>query len=154
MQATLNKQCAAVDQAAGKATVLGGHTIGLASGQTKQSWPLRVGGGGGGGGGDTVYLMAPGPRFETRAEIRSYIPNGSVVGMTCGTEWTLASELMLPYVLVCAVDNSCNGLSLHPGGALQEYLDHKGLIADVTTALVTTLVEGLSARALEEAAAL
>ena len=28
---------------------------------------------------------------------------GHVVGMTCSSEWTLAQELQLPYVLTCAV---------------------------------------------------
>ena len=49
--------------------------------------------------------------------------------------WRVAAqELCLPYVLVCAVDNSANGLSLHPGGPVQEYLDHKGAIAEVSPA--------------------
>ena len=51
----------------------------------------------------------------------------------------LASELLLPYALVCAVDNSCSGLSTHPGGAMQEYLEHKKTIAGVTNAVVSML---------------
>jgi hypothetical protein len=37
---------------------------------------------------------------------------------------------------VCAVDNCCSGLSTHPQGALQEYLDHKASITGVTSAIV------------------
>jgi len=90
------------------------------------------------------YVQTSGPRFETRSEIKVYRELGHIVGMTCSAEWTLAQELCLPYVLVCAVDNSANGLSLHPGGPVQEYLDHKGAIAEVTKALVDTLSSALS----------
>ena len=62
----------------------------------------------------------------------------------------LASELLLPYALVCAVDNSCSGLSTHPGGAMQEYLEHKKTIAGVTNAVVSMLATALAARAEEE----
>jgi 5'-methylthioadenosine phosphorylase len=91
-----------------------------------------------------AYVQTCGPRFETRSEIQVYKQLGHIVGMTCSSEWTLAQELCLPYVLVCAVDNSANGLSLHPGGPVQEYLDHKGSIAEVTTALIDSLSTALS----------
>ena len=94
---------------------------------------------------NTAYVQTSGPRFETRSEIQVYKNLGHIVGMTCSSEWTLAQELCLPYVLVCAVDNSANGLSAHPGGPVQEYLDHKGAIAAVTSALVHTLTSALSA---------
>jgi len=90
------------------------------------------------------YVQTSGPRFETRSEIQVYKNLGHIVGMTCSSEWTLSQELCVPYVLVCAIDNSANGLSLHPGGPVQEYLDHKGAIAEVTGALVNTLSAALS----------
>lgn len=93
-----------------------------------------------------AYLQTTGPRFETRSEIKQYKVMGDIVGMTCASEWTLAAELKMPYVLVCAIDNSANGLSLHPGGPVQEYLDHKGAISAVTAALVNTLSAALSKR--------
>ena len=90
------------------------------------------------------YVQTTGPRFETRSEIQVYKTLGHIVGMTCSSEWTLAQELCVPYVLVCAVDNSANGLSLHPGGPVQEYLDHKGAISEVTATIVETLTKALS----------
>jgi len=107
--------------------------------QTEGSWP------GYSSDKPCVYVNAVGPRFDTRCEIRSYRAlGGAVVGMTCAYEWTLCSELMLPYALVSVVDNACNGLSTYPGGALQEYVDHKKQIAVVTAALVDALVQGLT----------
>jgi hypothetical protein len=69
----------------------------LAQGQGAESWPalsmapppLP----------ELVYVHTNGPRFETRAEIASYVGLGHVVGMTCGKEWTLASELLMPYAV-------------------------------------------------------
>lgn len=123
-----------------------GEKLRLAEGQTPSSWPCYE---------DPVksmeerpcvYVNTVGPRFETRAEIRSYRnAGGAVVGMTCGYEWTLCSEILLPYVLISVVDNACNGLSTHPGGVVQEYLDHKKDIAEVTTAIVRQIVSGLVA---------
>lgn len=92
----------------------------------------------------TVYVNTIGPRFETRAEIRAYQSIGHVVGMTCGREWALCEELCVPYCLLCFCDNACNGLSSHPGGALQEYLEHKQAISDVTGAVVQSLVSELT----------
>ena len=51
----------------------------------------------------------------------------------------------MPYFLLCCCDNACNGLSRHPAGALQEYLENKQLVAETTTAVVQQLVQGLSA---------
>lgn len=121
--------------------------ISMAAGQTDANWPCV---------GDTTidtkgvracYVQTTGPRFETRSEIAQYAKLGHIVGMTCSSEWTLSQELVLPYALVCAVDNSANGLSSYPGGPLKEYLDHKGVIADVTGMLVKQLSEKLSAKA-------
>ena len=120
--------------------------IPFAKGQSPESWPAlsvepppAVP--------EMVYVQTTGPRFETRAEVQSYVSRGHIVGMTCATEWTLASELMLPYALVVAVDNCCNGLSVHPGGALQEYLDHKVAISSITSSMVQHLCSKLVERA-------
>mmetsp|Transcript_11984 Transcript_11984/g.25874 ORF Transcript_11984/g.25874 Transcript_11984/m.25874 type:complete len:307 (+) Transcript_11984:24-944(+) len=88
-----------------------------------------------------TYVMTVGPRFETRSEIRHYARCGDVVGMTCGKEWALCGELNLPYVLICTIDNSCNGLSTHPKGALQEYIDHKPHVATVVKAMIQALIK-------------
>eukprot|EP00438_Fugacium_kawagutii_P019137 Skav224294 [mRNA] locus=scaffold2121:3207:11971:+ [translate_table: standard] len=117
-------------------------------GQTESSWPLIS------GRQEMVYVNTVGPRFETRAEIRSYKGSiGHVVGMTAGNEWMLCEELqadagdlsLAKLDRLCCCDNACNGLSNHPQGALQEYLENKHLVvADVTAAVVYQLVEGLT----------
>jgi len=117
----------------------------LATGQTEDLWPCVHSHAPGKDLDDSiVYVNSVGPRFETRAEIRAYRSVGHVVGMTCGREWALCEELQVPYCLVCFCDNACNGLSKHPEGALQEYLDHKQSIADVTSGVIQRLVEEFS----------
>lgn len=123
----------------------------MAQTQQKETWPFRHGlsdkrplGVSRDGVDATVYVSTVGPRFETRAEIRHYQQLGHVVGMTCGSEWSLCEELQVPYCLVCFCDNSCNGLSQHPQGPLQEYLDHKKGIAELTSAVVYAVVTELA----------
>eukprot|EP00960_Hanusia_phi_P043479 756069-Hanusia_phi.AAC.1 len=73
-----------------------------AEGQDEQNWP-SVFGCEVGVDVKLSYVQTCGPRFETRSEIQTYATLGHIVGMTCASEWTLA----------------------------QEYLDHKGDIAEV-----------------------
>lgn len=61
-----------------------------------------------------VYVQTRGPRLETRAEIRILKGFGDVVGMTMGSEATLASELEIPYACLCSVDNYCHGIVQEP----------------------------------------
>mmetsp|Transcript_10208 Transcript_10208/g.22591 ORF Transcript_10208/g.22591 Transcript_10208/m.22591 type:complete len:331 (+) Transcript_10208:155-1147(+) len=140
------KMVEGVFASANQGSAPGEEKLHLAKGQSASSWPLQNDEGKISSGEDScVYVNTIGPRFETRAEIRSYKAlGGSVVGMTCAYEWTLCSELLLPYALFSVVDNACNGMSTHPGGALQEYLDHKKDIGVVTDAMVAALVRGLS----------
>jgi 5'-methylthioadenosine phosphorylase len=63
--------------------------------------PLREGG---------VYWQSPGPRFETPAEVRLISRHADVVGMTLGSECTVACQLGIAYAAVCVVDNLANGL--------------------------------------------
>jgi len=58
-----------------------------------------------------TYVQAPGPRFETSAEISMMQQFGDVLGMTVASEATLANEFEIPFAAVCFVDNFCNGLS-------------------------------------------
>jgi 5'-methylthioadenosine phosphorylase len=67
--------------------------------------PLRDGG---------IYWQTGGPRFETPAEIRLIAAHADLVGMTLGSECTVASELGLPYAAVCMVDNLANGIAAEP----------------------------------------
>jgi 5'-methylthioadenosine phosphorylase len=57
-----------------------------------------------------AYWQVNGPRFETPAEIRVIATFADVVGMTIGSECTVANELGLDYAAVCIVDNLANGV--------------------------------------------
>ncbi len=57
-----------------------------------------------------IYIQTPGPRFETRAEVRVLAQWGDVVGMTAAAEADLCREAGLNYNLLCMVDNYANGI--------------------------------------------
>ncbi len=67
----------------------------------KVDFPVRIGG---------VYVQTRGPRLETAAEIAVLKGFGDVVGMTMGSEATLAAEAGLDYLSICSVDNYAHGL--------------------------------------------
>ncbi len=58
-----------------------------------------------------VYFQTRGPRFETKAEVEMLKEFADIVGMTVGSEATLARERAIPYAAVCCVDNFANGVS-------------------------------------------
>lgn len=89
-----------------------------------------------------VYGHTNGPRFETRAEIRSLAAAGvSAVSQTCGPEAVLAGELALPYALVGFPVNYAIGVA-EPGS--KEGLDRLlALSAEVMPRLVLRAVEKL-----------
>lgn len=58
-----------------------------------------------------VYWQSVGPRLETRAEIRLIANSADLVGMTLGSECTVACELHMRYAAVCVVDNLANGIA-------------------------------------------
>lgn len=57
-----------------------------------------------------VYWQTPGPRLETRAEIRMMSHFADLIGMTLGSEAVMAGELGLHYAAICSVDNYGHGL--------------------------------------------
>jgi 5'-methylthioadenosine phosphorylase len=57
-----------------------------------------------------VYWQTPGPRLETRAEIRMMSRFADLVGMTMSSEAAIAQELELPYASLCTIDNYAHGL--------------------------------------------
>jgi len=63
---------------------------------------------------EVVYWQTTGPRFETPAEIRLMAAFADVVGMTLGSEATIAAELGLDYASICMVDNFANGIMREP----------------------------------------
>ncbi len=60
--------------------------------------------------GKGVYIQTTGPRLETKAEITMLKNYGDVVGMTLGSEATLAKELGIGYASICSVDNYAHGI--------------------------------------------
>lgn len=57
-----------------------------------------------------TYIQTRGPRLESKAEISWMKSNADVVGMTIGSELTVAAELGLPFAAICTVDNYANGV--------------------------------------------
>lgn len=63
-----------------------------------------------------TYWQTPGPRLETKAEIKMMARFADIVGMTMAHEAVIAQELEIPYASVCSVDNFANGLLDEPLG--------------------------------------
>jgi len=61
-----------------------------------------------------TYWQAPGPRLETKAEIRMMSNFADIVGMTMASEAAVALELGLHYASACSIDNFGNGLTENP----------------------------------------
>jgi 5'-methylthioadenosine phosphorylase len=61
-----------------------------------------------------VYWQCTGPRLETRAEVRLIAQFADLVGMTVGSEATIACELNMPYASICTIDNWAHGLVDEP----------------------------------------
>jgi 5'-methylthioadenosine phosphorylase len=57
-----------------------------------------------------TYWQTPGPRLETKAEIRMMANWADIVGMTMASEAVIAQEMDLPYASACSIDNFSNGL--------------------------------------------
>ncbi len=61
-----------------------------------------------------VYWQTPGPRLETRAEIRFMSQHADIVGMTMASEAVIANEMDVNYASLCSVDNFAHGLVENP----------------------------------------
>jgi 5'-methylthioadenosine phosphorylase len=57
-----------------------------------------------------VYFQLRGPRLDTRAEVAFSRTFADCVGMTIGSEATIARELQLGYAALCTLDNYANGV--------------------------------------------
>jgi len=57
-----------------------------------------------------VYFQTRGPRLETRAEIAMIKNFADCVGMTAGSEATVAKELGIKYAIICTIDNYAHGV--------------------------------------------
>ncbi len=61
-----------------------------------------------------TYWQVPGPRLETKAEIKMMSNFADIVGMTMASEAAVAMELGIPYASACSIDNFGNGLTDKP----------------------------------------
>jgi 5'-methylthioadenosine phosphorylase len=61
-----------------------------------------------------VYFQQRGPRLDTRAEVAFMRTVADCVGMTIGSEATVARELGLSYAALCTLDNYANGIRDRP----------------------------------------
>lgn len=57
-----------------------------------------------------VYFQTRGPRLETKAEIAMIKNFADCVGMTAGSEATVAKELGIKYAIICTIDNYAHGI--------------------------------------------
>lgn len=57
-----------------------------------------------------VYFQTRGPRLETKAEIAFMKNFADCVGMTAGSEATIAKELGMRYAVICTMDNYAHGI--------------------------------------------
>lgn len=57
-----------------------------------------------------VYFQTRGPRLETIAEIAMIKNFADCVGMTAGSEATIAKELGIRYAVICTMDNYAHGI--------------------------------------------
>jgi 5'-methylthioadenosine phosphorylase len=64
-----------------------------------------------------VYFQLRGPRLDTRAEVAFCGTVADCVGMTAGSEATIARELDLRYAVLCTLDNHAHGV--HQRSVLQ-----------------------------------
>ncbi len=90
---------------------------------------------------DKIYIQTPGPRFETRAEVRALQAWGAdVVGMTLANEADLLLECGLSVTSFCMADNFAHGVA-NQRLSEEEFLR---LVADnqsVVDAFLETVVE-------------
>jgi len=61
-----------------------------------------------------TYWQVPGPRLETKAEIKMMANFADIVGMTMASEAVIALEMDIPYASACSIDNFGNGLLKKP----------------------------------------
>jgi 5'-methylthioadenosine phosphorylase len=61
-----------------------------------------------------TYWQTPGPRLETKAEIKMMSAFADIVGMTMANEAVIALEMGMPYASACSIDNFGNGLVEEP----------------------------------------
>jgi 5'-methylthioadenosine phosphorylase len=93
--------------------------------------------------GKGTYWQTPGPRLETKAEIKMMANFADVVGMTMASEAVIALELGLPYASACSIDNFGNGLIEKPLN-MEEILIGTRKNADLMIRLLAGYLQAIS----------
>ncbi len=91
-----------------------------------------------------VYFQLRGPRLDTRAEVAFSGTFAHIVGMTIGSEATIAKELGLGYAALCTLDNYANGVR-DLGVAQSEIQASASRNADVCLEILGRVIARLSA---------
>ena len=92
-----------------------------------------------------TYWQVPGPRLETKAEIRMMANYADIVGMTMANEAVIALEMGMPYASACSIDNYGNGLVEKPL-SMEEIITGTRKNADMMMRLIKQYVEEMSSR--------
>lgn len=87
-----------------------------------------------------TYWQVPGPRLETKAEIKMMSNFTDIVGMTMASEAAVALELGIPYASVCSIDNYGNGLT-EKSLSMEEITTGIRKSADLMIDLLTSYIE-------------
>jgi len=112
----------------------------LLAGAREIGHPVRDGG---------VYGHVDGPRFNTRAEIRTLVAAGvTAVSQTAGPETVLCGEAELPYALIGYATDYANGVSPEPT-PVAELVRLIGASGAVFARTLAAAVPRVDARALE-----
>jgi 5'-methylthioadenosine phosphorylase len=92
-----------------------------------------------------VYFQLRGPRLDTRAEVAFSRQFADIVGMTIGSEATIARELGLGYAALCTLDNYANGVR-DRGVTQAEIQSSASRNADACVRILTAVVTQLGAQ--------
>ena len=87
-----------------------------------------------------TYWQTPGPRLETKAEIKMMANYADIVGMTMANEAIIALEMDLTYASACSIDNFGNGVLEKPLG-MDEIIAGARKNADLMIRLLESYIE-------------
>jgi len=90
-----------------------------------------------------IYVQTPGPRLETRAEVRALAAGADLVGMTIASEATLARELGMEIAALCTVDNYAHGIA-DENPTYEHLLKRSEENKDRTGDMVMRIIRGLA----------
>ncbi len=87
-----------------------------------------------------IYWQSPGPRLETRAEIKMISQFADIIGMTMASEAIVAQELDIRYASLCSIDNYAHGIE-DETLTLQKILRRARLNAKAVQRILTRYLE-------------